>query len=256
MNDLTSTDLTAINTETLGNDIVTFLCPHCGVGSQHHLKWQNRSAYRIPMVVRFSDDQDYKVTAVYQQFIYQCAICDKATYILSEVLPPVKAASSGPGAGFAIPSYIYRGSARVAHQHPLPTLHVHSSVPTEVSKATEEAEKCFAIAAPNACAVMLRRAIDAICQEKGAEGKDLFARLKYLSDARTIPPDLWEWCEELRILGKVGAHPEWEDATLDEAGYALRFLRDVIRYVYVNPYERQQRKIKESKVKKNGNVSA
>jgi hypothetical protein len=89
-----------------------------------------------------------------------------------------------------------------------------------------------------------------LCQEKGASGKDLHDQLRDLRDRNVITPDLWEWAEELRVVGKHGAHPEWEDVTMEDADYAVRFLREILRYVYINPAERAARKLKETSAKK------
>jgi nicotinic acid phosphoribosyltransferase len=114
-----------------------------------------------------------------------------------------------------------------------------------------EAEKSLSVGAYNACGVMARRAMHCLCSDKGAKGKDLYDQLLYLKDNNLITPDLWEWAEELRIVGRSGAHPEWEEVTPEDADYAVRFLREIIRYVYINPAERAEKRLKESKKKKN-----
>ena len=96
---------------------------------------------------------------------------------------------------------------------------------------------------------MTRRAMHSLCEDKGGTGKDLFAQLKDLKDRSVITPDLWEWSEELRILGRNGAHPEWPDVTPDDAKYGINFLREILRYVYVNPHERGLRRLKETSKK-------
>jgi hypothetical protein len=113
-----------------------------------------------------------------------------------------------------------------------------------VGEAASETERCLAVEAYNACGVMGRRAIHSICQNKKAVGKDLYAQLEWLKDSRVITPDLWEWTEELRILGRNGAHPEWQDVSPKDAEYAVRFLREIIKYIYILPSERTSRKIK------------
>ena len=89
--------------------------------------------------------------------------------------------------------------------------------------------------AHNACGVMTRRAMHSLCEDKGATGNDLFKQLKDLKDKNAITPDLWEWSEELRILGRNGAHPEWPEVTPEDAEYGIKFLREIVRYVYINP---------------------
>jgi hypothetical protein len=47
-------------------------------------------------------------------------------------------------------------------------------------------------------------------------------------------------------MGRAGAHPEWQEVAQGDADYAVRFLREIIRYVYINPAELASRRIKET----------
>lgn len=46
-----------------------------------------------------------------------------------------------------------------------------------------------------------------------------------------------------------GAHPEWEELSQEETEYAVRFLREILRFVYINPAELAARRLKETKKK-------
>jgi hypothetical protein len=161
-----------------------------------------------------------------------CVSCNKGTYFLVRLDPRPP------------------GIFEIVHQYPLSIMATNPLLPIDLAPAVLEAEKCLSVGAPNACGVMCRRAIHVLCQDKGAAGKDLHDQLKDLKDRNVITPDLWEWAEELRVVGKHGAHPEWEDVSMDDADYAVRFLGEVLRYVYVNPAERAARKLKETSTKK------
>jgi hypothetical protein len=141
-------------------------------------------------------------------------------------------------------------SVKEIHRYPVVGMVADPSVPPEVMRAAIEAEKCLAVSAYSACGVMARRAIDALSQDKQAKGKDLNERLQNLKGVHAITPDLWEWAEELRVAGRSGAHPEWEDLSSAEAEYTVRFMREIIRYVYINPAERSARRLKEQAQKK------
>src|SRR5260370_27699132 len=104
-----------------------------------------------------------------------------------------------------------RRRTQVLHQYPVGIPPTHVKLPADVWSAMAEAEKCLAVAAPNACGTMVRRAVDALAQHKKAKGKDLYGRLADLKNKGVITPDLYEWAEELRVAGRHGAHPEWED---------------------------------------------
>jgi hypothetical protein len=80
-----------------------------------------------------------------------------------------------------------------------------ASVPTHVSDIYVEASRVKRIA-PNAFAVLLRRALETICEDRGVATGSLAKRLQALSDRGEIPPLLAEVSDVVRILGNVGAH--------------------------------------------------
>lgn len=180
-----------------------------------------------------------------RHLIYRCVNCLKDTYVLFQDALTVR-----QGSHFGDSETTVIETAKVLHQFPIAIPVIHFAVPAAVREATIEAEKCLAVGANNACGVMTRRAIHALCQQKKAKGKDLYAQLEFLRDSHAITPDLWEWAEDLRVVGRSGAHPEWEEVTPGDAEYAVKFLREIIRYVYINPAERNTHRLKETKVKK------
>jgi hypothetical protein len=208
----------------LHNQSIQLSCPHCGAYAQHDRQG--------PLVV-YSVGTDIVggrgVAINHFSVVIRCLLCTKDTYFLVRNVAQ---------------------HAEILHQYPLPITALSTQLPANMAPVVLEAEKCLAVGAPNACGVMCRRAMHVLCQDKGAQGKDLFKQLQDLKDRHLITPDLWQWAEELRVVGKHGAHPEWEDVTMDDADYAMRFLREVLRYVYVNPAERAARKLKENSTKK------
>lgn len=242
----------------VGSHEEIFQCPHCGALSLHSLlePMKGMEGYLETIKLKAKDGGEIEADVRRCHFIYRCVGCKKDTYFLFQ---PETGPSSGGGAGHfgwvaqrpvgeikATP----RTEQEVIHQFPVVTPTIHLSVPEDVRKATLEAEKCLSVGAYNACGVMTRRAMHALCQDKGAQGKVLHDQLKYLRDNHQITPDLWDWAEELRIVGRAGAHPEWEEVSSNDADYAVRFLREIIRYIYINPSERAARKLRETAQKK------
>jgi len=223
----------------------TFLCPHCNVMSLHQLVGL-APEYEQTIILKGKDNKNYRSQVAMQHKIYRCVNCHKDTYFLIR-----EAAQEWAASVTGLPSKLLAESpSETIHQYPISTPTLHPSVNKNVKDAAIEAEKCLSVKAFNACGVMTRRAIHSLCTDKGAKGKDLSEQLKYLKDNNLITPDLWEWAEELRIVGRSGAHPEWEEVSPEDGEYALRFLREIIRYVYINPAERAARKLKETKKKK------
>lgn len=225
----------------------TFLCPHCNVVSLHFRSGQAPD-YNQTVELRGKDGKDHTTQVTMQHRIYRCVNCQKDTYFL--ISKEAKAWEFPPSETDFTPTLVAENPSEKIHQYPISTQSLHPSVNEDVKRATIEAENCFSVSAFNACGVMARRAMHCLCIDKGAEGKDLYEQLKYLRDNNLITPDLWEWAEELRIVGRSGAHPDWEEVTKEDAEYALNFLQEIIRYVYINPAEREARRLKETKKKK------
>jgi hypothetical protein len=111
---------------------------------------------------------------------------------------------------------------------------LHNSVPESIKKIYSEAIRVKTVA-PNAFAVQIRRALEALCEDRQAKKGVLQKRLQDLAERSEIPPTLARMTDVLRLLGNVGAHAATEDVkpwqvyTLDE------FFRAVVEYVYVAP---------------------
>jgi hypothetical protein len=170
----------------------------------------------------------------YMHWIMRCVNCQKDTYFLTKGEPhPVEHIELNPQ---------WAGLCTVLHQYPIWNPTTHEAVPSSVAYATDEAERCLAIGAPSACAVMTRRAIHSLCADKGAEGRDLFAQLKDLKAKQLITPDLHEWADSLRVLGNDGAHPERPEVTAEDAEDGVKLLREIVKYVYILPHERAEKR--------------
>jgi hypothetical protein len=111
---------------------------------------------------------------------------------------------------------------------------LHKSVPVSVTTIYDEALRIKTLA-PNAFAVQIRRALEALCSDRGAKRAALQGMLKELADRGEIPSTLAEVTDVLRLLGNVGAHAAsesvkpWQVYAMDE------FFRAVVEYVYVAP---------------------
>lgn len=115
-----------------------------------------------------------------------------------------------------------------------PQWNLHSAVPRTVAKIYAEAVRIKSLA-PNAFAVQIRRALEALCEDRGAKKTSLQACIKELADKGEIPPVLAEATDVLRLLGNVGAH------AADMTVHPLRvfaiddFFRVIVEYVYIAP---------------------
>jgi hypothetical protein len=108
------------------------------------------------------------------------------------------------------------------------------SVPDTVKSSYDEALRISNIA-PNAFAVMLRKALEAICIDRGVTQGNLHSRLQELARRGELPATLAEMTSILRILGNVGAHPDEQSITIPLTWGMKEFFRAVVEYVYVAP---------------------
>lgn len=108
-------------------------------------------------------------------------------------------------------------------------------LPPVVAESLREAVACHAAAAYRAAAIMLRRSVEAMCDERGAKGPTLKERLKVLRSKVILPEELFDAVEELRLLGNDGAHVtarQFDDVGREEVEAALPLVREVLKAVY------------------------
>jgi len=111
-------------------------------------------------------------------------------------------------------------------------------LPEAVPKAIAE---CYAEAAriknlaPNAFAVQIRRALEALCDDRGTKKGTLQHRLQDLASRGEIPPVLVEMTDVLRLLGNIGAHAADQSVKPGHVQAIDDFFRAIIEYVYVAP---------------------
>jgi hypothetical protein len=108
------------------------------------------------------------------------------------------------------------------------------AVPREIAAIYEEAIRIKELA-PNAFAVQIRRALEALAANKGIKKGTLQVQLNELAKKGDIPPNLARASDLLRTLGNVGAHASSQSVHPLLAHVIDEFFRAVIEYVYVAP---------------------
>lgn len=109
-----------------------------------------------------------------------------------------------------------------------------SSVPKEIRNIYREAS-VVKRNAPNAFAMMIRKGLEAICENRKATGKTLSAKLESLASRGEIPPALAELTAALRTVGNTAAHEPMQNITAPMTWAIDDLFRAVIEYVYVAP---------------------
>jgi hypothetical protein len=120
-----------------------------------------------------------------------------------------------------------------------PTLYPESpdlpeSVPGGIRLAYSEAAR-IRRQAPNAFAGQIRRALEAVCQDKNARGANLAQQLESLVGMSVIPPNLGEMTTLIRKLGNIGVHATGSHVSVWDAESIDDFFKSIVEYVYIAP---------------------
>jgi hypothetical protein len=129
------------------------------------------------------------------------------------------------------------------HWWPLVGASLHKAVPAEIGAAFHEAVLTLSANCPRAAAVMARRTLEAIADDKGEKTGTLAQRLSNLSKKGLLHTTLSEWAKEVRLIGNAGAHFDpINDVSADDARQLVDFIRELTKFLYVLPYELNERR--------------
>ncbi|MCC2265565.1 DUF4145 domain-containing protein [Streptomyces sp. CT1-17] len=111
-------------------------------------------------------------------------------------------------------------------------------VPDALRREHEEALQCFSAKAYTATAVMVRRTLEGVCLDQGISDaggrhKPLFKMLEQMKDDGKIEGRLFEWAQELRVLGNQGAHFTGTAVSRQDAEDGLALAEALLDYLYV-----------------------
>jgi hypothetical protein len=110
-----------------------------------------------------------------------------------------------------------------------------TDLPANILATLEEAVACHAAGAFKACALMVRRVLEELCEDKGAKGGNLKQRIEGLKTVAVIPDELLSAADELRILGNDAAHVEakdYDNIGKDEALIAIDLAKELLKATY------------------------
>lgn len=83
-----------------------------------------------------------------------------------------------------------------------------TDIPPAIAASLEEAIKCHSSQCYKAAALMVRRVLEELCEERGAKGNNLKERISSLAKIVIIPQELTQAADHLRLLGNDAAHIE------------------------------------------------
>jgi len=110
-----------------------------------------------------------------------------------------------------------------------------TNLPPQILSSLEEAIKAHAAGCFRACALMVRRVLEELCDDKHATGSDLKQRLAALSTSVVVPKELLDAADELRLLGNDAAHisaKNYDSIGTEQATLAIELAKELLKAVY------------------------
>ncbi|OGK16336.1 hypothetical protein A2862_03315 [Candidatus Roizmanbacteria bacterium RIFCSPHIGHO2_01_FULL_38_41] len=127
----------------------------------------------------------------------------------------------------------------------------HEAIPEKIREDLAEADRCYHADAYKGAVTMNRRAVQRLVLDKvkipGIEKKKLWEQIDALFDAGFITKQLKDTAHEIRHFGNFGAHPSddlLDNTSVEDAERVDRLTMDLIRIIYIVPYETDQLKKK------------
>lgn len=110
-----------------------------------------------------------------------------------------------------------------------------TNLPANILSSLEEAVKAQAAGCHRAAALMVRRVLEELCDDKNAVGGDLKQRLAALSTSVVVPKELLDAADELRLLGNDAAHisaKNYDAIGANESSLAIELAKELLKAVY------------------------
>lgn len=216
------------------SDTGSGLCPRCGTLSSFE------AAGSAPLTFDggYISTRDHERERTYTDrlSVLYCRHCHQGVVVVEEQHVGGQPARQGRTSG----EVHWKG----IHWWPLPDAGSMSDVPPNVARAFAEASRalyarCFASAA-----VMGRRTVEAVTEDKGSATGSLKSRIDDMGKRGILHPTLVEWATQVRLIGNVGAHFDpIDEVTAEDAASLIGFAREFLKYIYELPAQlgRQQR---------------
>ena len=110
-----------------------------------------------------------------------------------------------------------------------------TDIPSDLLLTLVEAIDCHTVGAYRAAAMMVRRVLEQLCQDVGANGRDLHSRLEALRSKVILPDELFEAMTELKALGNDAAHVaarNYSDVGEEESELSIVLAKEILKARY------------------------
>jgi len=172
------------------------------------------------------------VERVYLYILLRCnsAACRKTLYVetSTKVFPGlVKSHAEDP--------YVVHPSRAIEPPHP--------SIPADIADDWLEAQRSSVGGNPKATAMMLRRVLYGILLDKRCRLRPLKDGVQDLITGQRLPAVFDDWLPAIQDDGHDAAHPDRAlKVSTDNVAETMEYTTELLRYLYIEPYEFQQRK--------------
>jgi Domain of unknown function (DUF4145) len=110
-----------------------------------------------------------------------------------------------------------------------------TGIPDRIRNTLLEALTCHAEECYVAAAIMIRRCLEELCEDRGAQGGNLKERIASLRSTVVLPNVLFQAMDELRLLGNDAAHIEakvFDQIGKAEIEAAIELTKEILKGVY------------------------
>jgi Domain of unknown function (DUF4145) len=110
-----------------------------------------------------------------------------------------------------------------------------TGIPDRIRNALLEALTCHAEECYIAAAIMIRRCLEELCEDRSAQGGTLKERIASLRTTVVLPNVLFQAIDELRLLGNDAAHIEakvFDHVGKVEVEAAIEWAKEILKAVY------------------------
>lgn len=190
-------------------------CPHCGVSAL-------MESVRIGDVETTYDIGKRKAAVCISYSVRRCPSCHNILFAVSKM------------------EWV-NGQSREADREILRVLPESKpkfdkgGIPSLLTDLFEESLSCYGAGYYRASAIMLRRCLEEICNEKGVSGRTLHDKLENLKEEIDISQKLYNMLFELKALGNDAAHVElksFDKIDKEEVELAIEIFKKIIENLY------------------------
>ena len=131
--------------------------------------------------------------------------------------------------------FVFNNNEIIASYPPIMLDFNSENIPERIKSTFQEALSCHASGSYVASAIMVRRTLEEICEDKQAQGNNLKARITDLEKKIVVPKELLDAMDELRLLGNDAAHIEakqFDNISSVELEVAIELTKEIMKSLY------------------------